>query len=70
MTSWNNYGSFNSYKCPCTKDCTERSAECHSTCEAYLEYERKRIAESTDRPHAGIYPIKKEQAIARKKRLY
>lgn len=33
-------------KCPCTKDCASRSADCHSTCEAFLEYDKARIAES------------------------
>ena len=28
--------------CPC-KGCTDRSAECHSKCEPYLEYEKQRF---------------------------
>lgn len=26
-------------RCPCTRACQDRSAACHSTCRAYLEYE-------------------------------
>lgn len=29
--------------CPC-KDCKDRNAECHATCEPYLEYEKERMA--------------------------
>lgn len=36
-------------KCPCTKDCASRSADCHSTCEAFLEYDKARIAESKNK---------------------
>jgi hypothetical protein len=26
-------------KCPCTKDCPERSATCHATCQRHKEWE-------------------------------
>lgn len=26
-------------KCPCTRECPERSAECHGSCERYKAYE-------------------------------
>lgn len=28
-------------KCPCSRDCQERSAECRITCQAYKEYEKE-----------------------------
>lgn len=28
-------------KCPCTRDCAERTAVCHGTCERYLKYEQQ-----------------------------
>jgi hypothetical protein len=31
-------------KPPCTPTCPEREAECHSTCEKWLIYEKKRMA--------------------------
>ena len=31
-------------KCPCTQNCEKRSATCHSKCEKYLEYEKKKMA--------------------------
>ena len=31
--------------CPCTKDCAERTATCHSTCEAYLKYRARKDAD-------------------------
>ena len=30
-------------KCPCTRDCAERSAECRKTCEAFIEYDIERL---------------------------
>ena len=36
------YGYTNRDKCPC-KDCKDRNAECHSTCEPYLEYEKQKM---------------------------
>lgn len=32
-------------KPPCSADCQKRSAECHATCEAYLEYEKAHMEE-------------------------
>lgn len=32
-------------KQPCTKECPDRSAECHSKCDKWLEYEKARNAE-------------------------
>ena len=37
----NNYMLYDPNKHPC-KDCTERNAYCHGTCERYKEFERKR----------------------------
>lgn len=31
--------------CPCTRDCAERNATCHSTCEGYLKYRARKDAE-------------------------
>jgi hypothetical protein len=31
--------------CPCTRDCAERNATCHSTCEGYLKYRAQKDAE-------------------------
>lgn len=31
-------------KIPCSRDCKERSADCHSTCEKYLAFRKKREA--------------------------
>lgn len=28
-------------KCPCSRDCQDRSAECRITCERYKEYEKE-----------------------------
>ena len=36
------YGYTNRDKCPC-KDCKDRNAECHATCEPYLEYEKQKM---------------------------
>lgn len=30
-------------QCPC-KDCKDRHAECHASCEPYLAYEKERLA--------------------------
>lgn len=34
---------------PCEKDCAERSSTCHSTCELYLKYHERKLAESEER---------------------
>ena len=31
-------------KCPCTKDCPDRTAECRKMCEAFAAYEKDRLA--------------------------
>jgi len=36
------YGYTNRDKCPC-KDCKDRNAECHATCEPYLAYEKQKM---------------------------
>jgi len=36
------YGYANRDKCPC-KDCKDRNAECHATCEPYLDYEKQKM---------------------------
>ena len=36
------YGYTNKDICPC-KDCKDRNAECHATCEPYLEYEKQKM---------------------------
>ena len=28
--------------CPCVKSCEDRTTECHSTCDRYLQYEKDR----------------------------
>lgn len=35
--------------CPCSKDCTERTAECRKTCRRWKEYEVKRNEEYAQR---------------------
>lgn len=34
---------------PCVKDCADRCAGCHASCEKYLAYERKKQAEYAER---------------------
>lgn len=34
---------------PCVKDCADRCAGCHASCEKYLAYERQKQAEYSDR---------------------
>ena len=36
-------------KCPCTKDCPRRSAECHSVCPEWLAYEQERNQQYKER---------------------
>jgi|GEM_PF-2936915 len=43
-------------KQPCTRECPDRSAECHSKCDKWLEYEKARNAE--------YERVKKEKQIA------
>ena len=39
------YGYTNKDICPC-KDCKDRNAECHATCEPYLDYEKQKFETS------------------------
>lgn len=64
--------------CPCEKDCPERSSTCHSTCERYLKYRERKIAECEERAKtanlegcvtAGSKRIKRD-AIMKQKRGY
>lgn len=32
-------------KCPCTRSCPRRSAECRISCEPYLEYAEQKLAQ-------------------------
>lgn len=41
--AWNNKTKFNQSGCPCVADCERRCLGCRSTCEAFQEYETKRI---------------------------
>lgn len=36
-------------RCPCTRDCTRRSAECRKECTAWREYEAIKQAEYAER---------------------
>lgn len=36
-------------KCPCRKDCPDRSCNCRSVCREFLEYDRQRIAGYAER---------------------
>lgn len=36
-------------RCPCTRDCTGRSAECRKTCPEWAKYERIKQAEYAER---------------------
>ena len=40
-------------KCPCTRDCVNRSATCHGECDAYKAYEREKHAEYAARVNCG-----------------
>ena len=46
-------------KQPCDRDCPNRSATCHGTCEAYLAFERERNAS-----YANGVPIYSEEITA------
>lgn len=35
--------------CPCTRDCTERSAMCHTVCERYALYRAQKEADYANR---------------------
>ena len=35
--------------CPCTRDCAERSALCHTVCERYALYRAQKEADYTNR---------------------
>lgn len=37
------------YDCPCTQDCTSRSATCRLSCQPYREYEQRRLAVYAER---------------------
>lgn len=41
--AWNSKTKFNKSGCPCVADCEKRCVGCRSTCEAFQEYETKRI---------------------------
>lgn len=47
---------------PCVRDCPERSAECHATCEKYAEY-RKEMDIYRDSEHEA----RKKDFVPRKK---
>ena len=47
---------------PCVRDCPERSAECHATCEKYAEY-RKAMDAYRDSEHEA----RKKDFVPRKK---
>lgn len=34
---------------PCVKDCADRCAGCHASCEKYLAYERQKLEEYAER---------------------
>lgn len=39
-------------RCPCTRDCPNRNAECHIYCEAYKEYAKIKEEEYAERAKA------------------
>jgi len=45
---------------PCTKDCPDRTIECHTTCEKYIEFVAnvKKAREKRDREKIGLNYIK------------
>ena len=35
----------NEIEAPCTRNCPQRTAECHATCSRYADYQQKKFAE-------------------------
>lgn len=55
-------------KCPCTRDCVNRSATCHGECDAYKAYEREKHAEYAARAKlAAIDPGRSPTAGTKRK---
>lgn len=37
------------HNCPCTQDCKGRSLNCRKTCQAFIEYEERRLSKQNNR---------------------
>lgn len=61
-------GRFESFGCPCTRECPDRIAGCHAECERYKEYEferNKRYRNDTISSRAKINTAGKEKCTRR-----
>ena len=56
-------------KCPCTRDCVNRSATCHSECDAYKAYEREKHAEYAARAKLDAIDPSISPTVGMKRRM-
>lgn len=56
-------------KCPCTRDCANRSATCHGECDAYKAYEREKHAEYAARADCGALNPSISPTVGTKQRM-
>lgn len=43
-------------RCPCKKDCPDRSGDCHAKCSKYLEWKAEHEKELEERRNKNLYP--------------